>query len=112
MDLKFQFWLLLSGISLLVTLALLAWHLYDNSNAVGSAKDVARETAQKSAMTIGEILGKLKSAETIASELTNNELMDRDVETRLLRELELNPEVSAYTVCYKPKFVICRRLPA
>ena len=86
-DLKLQRWLSLSGVSLLVTLALLAWHLYDNSNAVGSAKDVARETAQESAMMIGDILGKLKSAETIASELTNNELMDREVETRLIREL-------------------------
>ena len=53
-------------------------------------------------MIIGDILGKLKSAETIASELTNNELMDREVETRLiiLRGADVSKLVPSATLEY------------
>jgi hypothetical protein len=102
----FRVSLLLCGTSLLLLLALIAWHLYDKSQVVGNAKEIAAERARNAARQIDATLSKVPIiALTFADEVASGELMDHQVEDRLIRELELNPELGAVTACYSPEFV-------
>jgi len=49
--------LILAGISLILVIALLVWHLFDQSQVVNAANDAARKTAVKAAEHIEKNLG-------------------------------------------------------
>ena len=96
---------LLCGVSLLATLSLVGWHVYDRRHIVQTARRVAQDMATAAARQIEEKLSKLRVAQTLAEELTSAWLPDHRVEDRLKRALERHPEVSAFTACYTPAFV-------
>ena len=103
--LAFRGALLLSVASALVLAWLLTWHFTSKSDAVDSAQRLALEDAKAASREIDNKLSRLLIAQVIADDLTSGRLPDSEVETRLISELADNPEVTAFTVCYKPAFV-------
>jgi hypothetical protein len=95
----------LSVASFLVLVSLLVWHFSDKSEAVNSAQDLALEGAKAASRQIDNNLSRLLIAQAIADDLTSGRLTDSEVEARLINELAANPQVTAFTICYKPEFV-------
>ena len=91
--------------SVLALVALLNWHFDDKRDAVDSAQQQALEAAKLASRQIDNNLSRLLIAQAIADDLTSGRLLDDDVEARLKSELERNPEVTTFGVCYKPEFV-------
>lgn len=97
--------IVLSLASVLILVSLLIWHFDDKRNAVDSAQQQALEGAKLASRQIDNNLSRLLIAQAIADDLTSGRLLDDEVEDRLKKELEQNPDVTTYRVCYRPEFV-------
>ena len=97
--------ILLSVASVLVFVSLLIWHFDDKRVAVNSAQRQALDGAKLASRQVDNNLSRLLIAQAIADDLTSGRLLDNEVEARLKSELEQNPEVTTFRVCYKPEFV-------
>jgi hypothetical protein len=77
-----------------------------NSRGVLKAIIMAREIAYSAAVEVEDALNKVPVvAQSISNDLNTGVLPDDKVGKRMIRELELNPQLGAVTVAYCPEFV-------
>jgi len=84
---------------------MLIWHFYEKDSAFDSARRAALVEAKAAARQIDNDSAKLLIAHAIADDLTANRLSEGDIESRLEQELINHPEVTAFTICFRPEFV-------
>ena len=92
-------------VSLLIVIGLVFWHFSHRNQIIDTARNLAQEKARNAAAQIEDKLGELLIAQTIADELTSGALPDDEVETRVVEDLDKNPELGAITVAFDPEFV-------